>query len=192
MWRKTAKPVLLMFSVLVFSAIIGNAQEQDETNQADGEQGEEQTYQGIWSARFGPVTLEWILEEDDYEFYAYQEQSVRIGSRGAIQVENGLITFVSEETTTDGSSWSEIDAPEEERRAQFGLLLTDEAIRLAQPERRQFYVEYRSREQSLLETAGTDNGTGDAAGEGDAADAEDMPGGDADGTDGTAEPGQQE
>ncbi len=96
------------------------------------------------------MTLEWTLREDSYEFYAYQEESVRIGSRGTLRVEDDTVIFTSEETTSDGNSWTEIDLPEEERRARFGLILNEEALRLAQPDRRQFSVEYRSRDESLM------------------------------------------
>ena len=165
MWRESYRRILLLFSVLVFSSIIAYGQEEGPGGQndagdqpadqpadaADAENGtDEPSYQGIWSARFGPVTLEWTLREDSYEFYAYQEESVRIGSRGTLRVEDDTVIFTSEETTSDGNSWTEIDLPEKERRARFGLILNEEALRLAQPDRRQFSVEYRSRDESLM------------------------------------------
>ncbi|MFW5728111.1 MAG: hypothetical protein ACOCYC_00175 [bacterium] len=174
MWRRIAFAlVLAAVSSLVAAQDAGPA----DAGPAEAvEAGDATTYTGIWSARFGPVTLEWILEEEQYEFYAYQEQSIRVGSRGSITVDDGEITFVSEETTTDGEEWNEVDLPEEERSAAFGLILQEDALRLAEAERSQFYVEYRSREESVQEQAREgareeENGGG-AAG---AADADDEP-----------------
>ena len=110
---------------------------------------EEGDYTGVWAARFGPVTLEWVLAQDSYEFYAYQDRSIRIASRGSLTVEDGQVSFVSEETSEDGESWSDVELPEEERTSSFALLFANEAIRLAQPERSQFFVEYRSAEEAL-------------------------------------------
>lgn len=138
MWRR-----LTVILALCFLPMALLAQETAPEEEADD------GYTGVWSATFGPVTLEWILEEGQYEFYAYQERSIRIGSRGSLTVEDNQITFVSEETTTDGSEWTEVDAPEEERQATFGFSRTEDAIRLAQTDRSQFYVEYRTREQSV-------------------------------------------
>lgn len=113
------------------------------------QEAEEGDYSGVWAARFGPVTLEWVLAQDSYEFYAYQDRSIRIASRGTLSVDEGIVTFVSEETSEDGESWSELELPEEERSSSFALLFADEAIRLAQADRLQFFVEYRSAEEPL-------------------------------------------
>ncbi len=170
MWRRAAFVlVLVIISSLVAAQDTGDPPGQAQADPAGADQADgETTYVGIWSARFGPVTLEWILQDEQYEFYAYQEQSIRIGSRGSLTVENGRITFVSEETTGDGEEWSEVDLPEEERSTTFALILEEEALRLAQTERAQFYVEYRSREQSVQEQAPEEESGGGADGAADA------------------------
>ncbi|NBC28994.1 MAG: hypothetical protein GVY29_03265 [Spirochaetes bacterium] len=159
MWRR-----LTVILALCFLPIALFAQETAPEEEADD------GYTGVWSATFGPVTLEWILEEEQYEFYAYQDRSIRIGSRGSLRVENTQITFISEETTTDGSEWTEVDLPEEERQAIFGFSRTEDAIRLAQTDRSQFYVEYRTREQSVQDMPPEETQDEERATEGDASD----------------------
>jgi hypothetical protein len=101
--------------------------QQAEDAQADPENGE-QSYTGTWSLVIGLSRLLWEIEADNYEFYAYQAGTVRIGSRGEISVEDDVITFLARETTEDGEEWREVELPEEDASASFAYSVEERRV----------------------------------------------------------------
>ena len=127
--------------------------------------GNENGYTGTWSLVIGPSRLLWELEAEEYEFYAYQSGTVRIGSRGELSAEENELTFLAQETTTDGESWREVEVSEEQATATFAYSVEDEVLSLAVPGRPQFATEYEAGEGEPLESQKDENGAGEEAGD---------------------------
>ena len=113
--------------LLIMSLATVVSGQQAEDAQADPENGE-QSYTGTWSLVIGPSRLLWEIEADNYEFYAYQAGTVRIGSRGEISVEDDVITFLARETTDDGEEWREVELPEEDASASFAYSVEERRV----------------------------------------------------------------
>ncbi|MFP4374438.1 MAG: hypothetical protein ACLFPO_08905 [Spirochaetaceae bacterium] len=145
-----------LFTILILimslaTVVSGQQAEDAQDDPEDGGRG----YTGTWSLVIGPSRLVWELEADSYEFYAYQAETIRIGSRGELSVEEDVITFLSRETTDDGEEWEEVELPEEEASRSFAYSVeerrgTDDEngdvellLRLAVEGRPQFFTDYR-------------------------------------------------
>jgi len=105
----------LFVAILVFAALATVAFAQENAN---GE-GEDQNFTGTWSLVIGPSRLVWELEADSYTFYAYQAGAVRIGSRGDLETEDDQITFTAREITDEGTSWREVELPDDQASTSF-------------------------------------------------------------------------
>lgn len=122
-------------------------------------------YAGTWSLVIGPSRLLWELEEESYEFYAYQAGSVRLGSRGEIRTDEAEITFVPLEITEDGEEWRDVELSEEDAEAVFTYAVGEDFLRLSIPGRPQFFTDYETGEGEPVEGE-DDEDTADEAEEG--------------------------
>lgn len=139
------------------------AEAETEAEAAENGNGNGNGYTGTWSLVIGPSRLLWELEAEEYEFYAYQAGTVRIGSRGELSAEDNELTFFAQETTTDGESWREVEVSEEDATATFAYSVENEVLSLAVPGRPQFATEYEAGEGEPAELQKGENGTGDEA-----------------------------
>lgn len=121
---------------------------QQQAAQGTAEQTQSETispaaYTGEWTLPQGPLRLEWNLEAAQYEFYVYEGETVRIGSRGTLEVEGRNLTFTAEEITEDGESWEpvRIEGDGEASRT-FHATVEEQSLLLASPDFTQFYVQY--------------------------------------------------
>lgn len=154
---------LLCAATLAFSQADGPAAE---ANGEANENGNGNGYTGTWSLVVGPSRLLWELEAEEYEFYAYQAGSVRIGSRGELSAEDDELTFLAQEITDDGESWREVEVSEEEATATFAYSVEDEVLNLAVPGRPQFSTDYEAGEGEPVEKENGDEENADAPAEG--------------------------
>lgn len=132
--------------VLLAAPAIAQQQQMGQEQQQGDEAAETispEEYTGQWTLPQGPLRLEWNLEAEQYEFYVYEGESVRVGSRGTLEVNGRELTFTAEEVTRDGENWQPVQVADESRATRtFHATVDGESLRLASPETTIFYVEY--------------------------------------------------
>jgi hypothetical protein len=191
---RTARATALLALLLLFGAVAVGAQQAQEPQQQGNQQGQagqnqadaagqtdaaqEQAaeplepgdYQGEWRLPLGPIRLQWNLQAEQYEFYVYQGESVRIGSRGTIAQDGNRLTFTAQEITQDGEQWNPIQLTDEEASQTFYAIVQDDILRMADPRYTQFYNEYYRPDAVPQQTEGAgqqgDAGAGQGGGYG--------------------------
>lgn len=170
------RPVISYVAVMVVLCTVPLAAQQAQDPADAGAQTEEQAaagdqpdpeaqsieadqYTGVWTLPQGPLRLEWNLEADQYEFYVYEGESVRIGSRGPLEVDGRELTFTAEEITEDGDEWQPVQVEDESRTSRtFHATVQDQSLLLASPEATQFYIQYYRPDAVPGGTEAGDNG----------------------------------